>query len=101
MSKKSSDFNFLQTQNIERYVDLYLSGNEEITTVDPYIVIIKFIDEFSKKKLYICNREPACDCTNYCDCNDDNFALIDFKINLISNNQCIIEFILKENIKTH
>jgi hypothetical protein len=66
---------------------------------EPYSIISKFISDFSKKKLYICNRDLNCECIGYCVCNSDDLALIDLNINLITNNECIIKILLKENIK--
>jgi hypothetical protein len=94
------DNNFLKVDNVQRYMDLYLDrGEEEINNIDPNLLISEFIDTFINKKLYICNREPLCECKVYCDCNNEEFALIKLKIDIVSNNQCIIEFTLKEQLK--
>ena len=61
---------------------------------------MEYTDYINKHKdnLFICNREPFCDHrdNNECDCNHDDHIKINLKIDILSNNQCIIEIILSE-----
>ena len=93
---------FLDSRNIDRYCDLYLNENQEITTIDPHLYLAEFTDYINSHQgdLFICNREPYCLCAvDECDCNDDIHVGVSLRIDLVSNNQCILEIKLSKKIK--
>ena len=79
--------------NTARYSELYLNGDEEINVFCPDMYLAKTIDCFNQSTLYICNREPYCDCTTDCMCDDDDYANIAVSGSLLS--QCKFDLAIR------
>jgi hypothetical protein len=112
VDEKTSSLNdeiIKENPNINRYVECYLDNKKEtVTTFDPVTYVIGVNDNWNtyKKELYICNREPYCDCkdVNSCLCDDDNDSKITFTIDIVSNCMCNVfinltnrKYILEKN----
>ncbi len=94
--------NFMNIYNIQRYNDIYLEETkEEINYFDPNLFLCRIFDFLEKHKnyIYICNKEPYCDCDKECNCMNDEYEDIDIKYDILSNNKCSIDIFFKKEIK--
>jgi hypothetical protein len=92
-----------ESPNVNRYMECYLDEKSEtVTTFDPVLYITNLMDLCNsyKKELYICNREPYCDCKDVqlCLCDDDDHSRVTFTIDIVSNCMCNV-FITLSNQK--
>lgn len=92
---------FLESKNVERYSEVYLSKEQEINNFDPVLYIELFKDYYNQNKesFNICNRNIECKCKDECSCDDDDYVGIDIKCDMVSNCKCNLDISLKTKYK--
>jgi len=88
----------------KRYMECYIDDKEQVINhFNPILYITQLCDvlETFKKNIFICNKEPYCDCSSAseCDCDDDNYSSININLQFTSGCMCNLTIKLCEKYK--
>lgn len=87
----------------QRYMECYIDDrDQDICLFDPVLCIAKMEDKIHQfnKKLFVCNREPYCDCQkeDVCICDDDDYSPVKVDLHIGSGCKCNLNVTVQDQL---